>query len=117
MSCLNVKIKAIINPLSLRVNINQLIEPIITADFKQLNVSVHYISNTFKPIISISKEELIAYTSLKREFNVNCSLVCSTSIVGGVRYVYVEPEYLWLASSDLLSGDVVITSNTVWEIT
>lgn len=116
MSCLSVRVSVMVSPLSVRASLKPVIQPVITPDFKKLNISAQYINSTFKPTIKVDRKELSIVATLQRDFNPKCSLVCATSVVEGVRYVFVEPEYLWLQSTDLLSGDVIVTSNTIWEI-
>lgn len=47
------------------------------------------------------------------QLRINCGIVCS---VGQVRYLDVEPEYIFLMASNDFKGDVLVTSNVRWEV-
>lgn len=116
MGCLSIKIKTIVNPIKPLVSTNTTLKPKITEIVSDFNVNVEYNKSNINPIINPIIEPINGTINFSRNFKANCSLVCKTAWVGDTKYIIVEPEYLWLANSNMFEGNVVIVSNTDWEI-
>lgn len=116
MGCLNVKVTHTIKPIKVIVTTDVIVKPTVTLDSEHPDISIKIINETINPSIIPVITKMVCSTQLRRTFNMRCSLVCATTIVRGIKYVFVEPKYLWLTNSELLDADVVITSNTNWNI-